>query len=44
MQKVKDIVEEIFSKTSTHWGQGKINPATWALVFRQVDQRARENA
>ncbi len=43
VQKVRDIVEVIFPKTSRHWGQGKINPATWAWVFRQVDQRAREN-
>jgi hypothetical protein len=44
VQRVRDIVEDIFPKTSRHWGQGKINPATWAYVFRQVDQRARENA
>jgi hypothetical protein len=44
MQKVNVIAEEVFPKTSRHWGQGKINPATWAWVFRQVDQRARENA
>ncbi|MBE9152565.1 hypothetical protein [Cyanobium sp. LEGE 06113] len=44
LQKVKDIAEEIFPKTSRHWGQGKINPATWAWVFRQVNQRLRDNA
>ncbi|MFC1684118.1 HNH endonuclease [Pseudomonadota bacterium] len=44
LQKVSGIVDELFSKTSTHWGQGKINPATWAWVLRQVDQRARNNA
>jgi hypothetical protein len=42
MQEVRNILNEVFPKTSTHWGQGKINPATWAWVFRQVDQRARK--
>jgi hypothetical protein len=36
VQKVRDIVEDIFPKTSRHWGQGTIKPATWACVFRQV--------
>ena len=42
MQEVRNILEEVFPKTSTHWGQGKINSATWAWVFRQVDQKARK--
>lgn len=28
MQKVSTTLEKIFPKTSTHWGQGKINPST----------------
>lgn len=44
MQRVRDILEEIFPQTSRHWGQGTINPATWAWVCRQVDQKARDNA
>lgn len=42
MKKVMDVAQQIFQKTSTHWGQGKINPATWAWVFRQIDEEARE--
>jgi len=44
LQKTREILKELFSKTSTHWGQGKINPATVAWVLRQVDQRARHSA
>ena len=41
IQEVRRILDEAFPKTSIHWGQGKINPATCAWVFRQVDQRVR---
>ncbi|MBN8759538.1 MAG: HNH endonuclease [Thiobacillus sp.] len=44
LQEVRRILENIFPRASTHWGQGKINPATWAWVLRQVDQRARNGA
>lgn len=44
MQKVKYMLKDVFPKTNTHWGQGKINPATWAWVLRQVDQEVRKNA
>ncbi|WP_033410229.1 HNH endonuclease signature motif containing protein [Rudaea cellulosilytica] len=41
LQKASDLLKELFPRTSKHWGQGKINPATVAWVLRQVDQRAR---
>jgi hypothetical protein len=44
MKRVQDVLEEIFPKTSTHWGQGKINPATWAWVFRQVELEVFDDA
>lgn len=44
MDEVLRTAKDIFLKTSTHWGQGKINPATWAWVFHQVDQKARNNS
>lgn len=43
MQQLPDILEEILPKTSTHWGQGKINPATWAWAIRQVYLKANKN-
>lgn len=43
LQKASSLLKELFPKTSTHWGQGKINPATLAWVLRQVDQEARRN-
>jgi hypothetical protein len=44
MQKVAATLKELFGRTSTHWGQGKINPSTWAWVLRQVDRAARHDA
>ena len=38
--KAKDVIEEILRKASTHWGQGKLNPATWAWVIRQVELKS----
>lgn len=35
-------VEKYIKQTSTHWGQGKINPATIAWLLRQVEQEARD--
>ncbi|MCE8012977.1 HNH endonuclease [Halomonas daqingensis] len=43
MSKVLKVLKELLENTSTHWGQGKINPATWAWVLRQVDQQARHD-
>ena len=43
LQEVKGILAELFSKASTHWGQGKLNPATWAWIMRQADLKARSN-
>lgn len=36
IEQLPSILKELFPKTSTHWGQGKINPATWAWVMRQA--------
>ncbi|MBL4761873.1 MAG: HNH endonuclease [Gammaproteobacteria bacterium] len=44
IQELTEMLGNVLSKTSTHWGQGKINPSTWAWVCRQVDQKARKNA
>lgn len=41
MKEAAELVKELFPRTSTHWGQGRINPATFAWVLRQVDQAAR---
>lgn len=41
LQKAKSLFAEIYPKTSRHWGQGKINPATWAWALREIDQRVR---
>jgi len=44
LEKCREIGMGIMRKTSTHWGQGKLNPATWAWVYRQVDQELRNGA
>lgn len=44
MQQVSALSQELFQNTNTHWGQGKLNPSTWAWVFRQIDQKARQDA
>jgi hypothetical protein len=44
IQKVSVLLKELFPKTNTHWGQGNINPATWAWVLRQLVQRMRNDA
>jgi hypothetical protein len=36
MPKVNAALEVYFKKTSTHWGQGKVNPSTVAWLIRQV--------
>jgi hypothetical protein len=42
--KVREIAIELFPRCSTHWGQGKINPATWAWVFRNLEMRLGSDA
>jgi HNH endonuclease len=41
LEQSRILLEGLFHKTSTHWGQGKPNPSTWAWVYRQVDQALR---
>ena len=40
----REIIKSLCLKTSTHWGQGKLNPSTWAWIYRQVDLRLRNDA
>lgn len=42
-KKASDNLETVLPSTNRHLHQGKINPPTWAWVYRQVDQIAREN-
>lgn len=44
LQQVTTTLKGLFARTSTHWGQGKINPATWAWVLRQATIAARDAA
>lgn len=41
---VREIVKEILPECSVHWSQGKLNPATWAWVFRSVERRLANDA
>lgn len=42
--KVNAAIERYIKQTSTHWGQGKMNPATIAWLLRQVEQEAMNDA
>lgn len=35
--KIINVIEKRMAKTSVHWGQGKINPATVAWLIRQAE-------
>lgn len=43
LPKFKDGINKYFKDTSTHWGQGKINQATFAWVIRQVEMEVQQN-
>lgn len=43
LPKVRDVISEYFKDTSTHWGQGKMNPATLAWLIRQVEIEVQQN-
>ncbi|MFD2755637.1 HNH endonuclease [Comamonas terrae] len=36
---LKAMAKELSGTTSTHWGQGKLNPSTVAWLIHQVEQR-----
>ena len=42
MSSLQTAVEIYMKQVSTHWGQGKLNPATLAWIVRQVENSARE--
>jgi hypothetical protein len=42
--KVNAAIERYIKQTNTHWGQGKINPATIAWLLRQVEQAVTNDA
>ncbi|MCX7175002.1 MAG: HNH endonuclease [Proteobacteria bacterium] len=44
LPRLRGAVERYIKQTSTHWGQGKLNPATIAWLLRQVEQEARNDA
>jgi len=41
LPRLRAAVEKYITQTSTHWGQGKLNPATIAWLLRQVELAAR---
>ncbi len=44
MPKVRLAIETYLANTSTHWGQGKINPATIAWLLHKVETEVEKNA
>ncbi|MEK2144960.1 hypothetical protein WOC23_23555 [Vibrio parahaemolyticus] len=44
MPKINLALKKHFKDTSTHWGQGKANPATLAWVIRQVEIEVENNS
>ena len=44
LPRLRKTIERYLKQTSTHWGQGKINPATIAWLLRQAELEARNNA
>lgn len=44
MPKLEAAMKKYIRKTSTHWGQGKANPATVAWVIRQVESEVESAA
>jgi len=40
MPALKEALSKYMTRASTHWGQGKLNPATIAWVLRQVERDA----
>ena len=44
MPKVQLALQKHFKDTSTHWGQGKVNPATLAWLIRQVEIEVSDNS
>jgi hypothetical protein len=43
LPRVPVILEGYMKKVGTHWGQGKLNPATVAWLIRQLEVEARVN-
>lgn len=44
LPKVRGALSKYFKDTSTHWGQGKVNPATLAWLIRQVEIEVQQNS
>ena len=44
MPKVQLALKKHYDDTNTHWGQGKLNPATWAWLIRQVEIEIANNS
>lgn len=40
MPRIRAALETYMKQASTHWGQGKLNPATIAWVLRQVERES----
>lgn len=38
LPKVQNLIRKYVTQTNTHWGQGKLNPATVAWLLRKVEQ------
>ncbi len=44
MPKLTVAIDNYITQTSTHWGQGKLNPATIAWLLRQVEKELDNSA
>lgn len=44
LSKLREAMKEYLGKVSTHWGQGKLNPATVAWLLHQVEGDLRDAA
>jgi hypothetical protein len=44
LQRLLAAMERHIKRTTTHWGQGKLNPATVAWLLRQVEREASNDA
>lgn len=44
MLKFAEAIEKYFKQSSTHWGQGKANPATIAWLLRQAELELKRGA
>lgn len=44
LSKINAVISRYIGQTSTHWGQGKLNPSTVAWLLRQVEAEVADGA